>query len=151
VYQGEWDSALRHVDAFFDGLGEREHYMAPPARVIRGRVQSERGDLDAGVGESETALALARAARDPQVVLPALTSHAIVLARAGRAAEAHPLLDEVIGLVDPFDVSIPDAALALHLLGRDRDFAQIGGDVRDSKWGAAAGAFAAGDYATAAE
>ncbi|HST17942.1 MAG TPA: adenylate/guanylate cyclase domain-containing protein [Gaiellaceae bacterium] len=151
LHRGEWDGALRHVDAFFGGLGEREHYMAPPAHLTRGRVQAERGDLDAGLSESQAALELARAARDHQVVLPTLASHAIVLVRANRAAEAHPLLDELIELVDRFDASIADAALALNLLGRDGDFERIREAARDTRWGAAAEAFAAGDYATAAD
>jgi class 3 adenylate cyclase/tetratricopeptide (TPR) repeat protein len=151
LHQGDWDGALRWVAAFFDGLGEREHYMAAPARLTRARVHAERGDLDAGLAESQTALELARAARDHQVVLPTLASHAIVLVRANRAAEAHPLLDEYVDMVDPFDASIADAALALHLLGRDRDFERIGEAVRVSRWGTAAEAFAAGDYARAAD
>jgi len=149
--RGDCDAARAHLDAFFHGLGERDHYMEAPARLLLGRIEAERGEGDEGVRESARGLELARAQRDHQVVLPALVTHACVLLRTGRGAEAHVLLDEFIRLVDRADVGFADAALALDLLGRAEEFGRIARAVRDTRWGAAAEAFAGGDFATAAE
>ena len=149
--RGDWDAALQHVRAFVDGLGERDHYMETPAHLLLGRIKAERGEPEEGVRESVRGLELARAARDHQVVLPALVTHACVLVRVGRAAEAHPLLDEFIAVADRGDAAFADAALALDLLGRSEDFGRIAADIRDSPWGPAAEAFARGDYSAAAD
>jgi hypothetical protein len=70
--------------------------------------------------------------------------------RAGRSAEAGRLLDEYLPLVDQAGHSLADAALALTLLGREAEFGELPPIVRRSRWGIAAGAFAEGDFATAA-
>jgi hypothetical protein len=149
--RGDWDDALEHLGVFFDGLGAREHYMAAPARLLRGRIKAERGDLDDGVEESALGLELARAARDHQVVLPSLVSHACVLARAGRTGEAGALVDEFIALLDRSEASLADAALVLDLLGRRGELAGLAPEILGSPWGAAAQAFDRAEYATAAE
>jgi class 3 adenylate cyclase/tetratricopeptide (TPR) repeat protein len=148
---GNWDGALQHLRTFFDGLGTREHYMAVPARILLARIHAERGDLDEAVRVSTEALALARAARDHQVVMPSLVSQAYVLVRADRADEGGALIDEFLAVADAIDPAIADCALVLNLLGRGDDFQRIPGEVRGSRWGLAAGAFASGDFAAAAE
>jgi class 3 adenylate cyclase/tetratricopeptide (TPR) repeat protein len=148
---GDWDGALRHIDVFFDGLGTREHYMAVPARVLLGRIEAERGNVEGGVRETTEALRLARASRDHQVLLPTLASHACALARADRRADAGAVVDEYLDLADLADAALADAALVLELLGRSEDFDRIPSEMRESGWGAAAAAFAGGDYAAAAE
>jgi tetratricopeptide (TPR) repeat protein len=150
--RGDWEAALQQLAAFFHGLGERDHYMEAPAHLLLGRIKAERGEPDEGVRESAAGLELARAARDHQVLLPALATHACVLVRAGRASDAHALVDEFIAVADrEADAAFADATLALDLLGRAEDFRRIELDVGGSRWGSAAEAFARGDYATAAD
>src|SRR5262249_51863639 len=134
-----------------DGLGERVHYMEAPAHLFLGRISAERGEYDEAVRESARGLELGRASRDHQVVLPSLASHGCVLARAGRAVDANLIADEFLRIADRGDSELADAALLLDLLGRSEDFARIPHDVRDSRWGLAAEAFARGDYAIAAD
>ena len=149
--RGDWDESLQHLQAFLDGLGERDHYMEAPTHLLLGRIKGERGEYEEAVPESTLGLELARSARDHQVVLPSLVSHACVLVRAGRTADANLLVDEFIGLADWRNAALADAVLALDLLGRNGDVARIDGEVRDSPWGTAAEAFARGDYSTAAD
>ena len=151
LLRGDWDESLQHLQAFLDGLGERDHYMEAPTHLLLGRIKGERGEYEEAVPESTLGLELARSARDHQVVLPSLVSHACVLVRAGRTADANLLVDEFIGLADWRNAALADAVLALDLLGRNGDAARIDGEVRDSPWGTAAEAFARGDYSTAAD
>ena len=149
--RGDWDESVKHLPPFLDGLGERDHYMEAPTHLLLGRIKGERGEYEEAVPESTLGLELARSARDHQVVLPSLVSHACVLVRAGRTADANLLVDEFIGLADWRNAALADAVLALDLLGRNGDAARIDGEVRDSPWGTAAEAFARGDYSTAAD
>jgi hypothetical protein len=135
---------------FLDSLGDRKHYMVGPAYDVLGRILAERGELADGLTESSRGLEFARSVTDYQQVLPSLASHACVLLRAGQPAEAGRLLDEYLPLVNQVTHSLPDASLALTLLGREHEFHQLPTVVRRSRWGTAAAAFADGDYATAA-
>ena len=98
---------------------------------------------------SSVGLEFARGVKDHQLLMPALASHACALIRAGRATEAHPVLDEYLGLADFPDSSVVDAAIALTLLDRAHDF-PLRGAILTTPWGTAAAAFARADYAEAA-
>jgi hypothetical protein len=149
-FRGEWEEALGRLRSFLGDLGERKHYMVGPGNDVLGRIQAERGELADGIAHSALGLEFARSVRDHQQLLPSLASHACVLMRAGRSAEAGRLLDEYLPLVDQAGHSLADAALALTLLGREAEFGELPPIVRRSRWGIAAGAFAEGDFATAA-
>jgi len=147
--RGDWDAAVASFRDFLDNLGDRVHYMIGPAHIDLGRIEVERGQIADGVRESTAGLEFARGAKDHQVLMPALVSHACVLIRDGRAGEAHQLVDEYLVLVDLPDYSVLDAALALTSLDRAQDFARLDDRVRNTRWGRAADAFVAGDYAAA--
>ena len=85
----------RALRVFLDSLGQRDHYMIGPAQFDLGRIEVERGQVVEGVRRSTVGLDFARGVNDHQLLMPALASHACVLIRAGRAAEAHPVLDEI--------------------------------------------------------
>ncbi len=148
---GDWSSALAEVEAFLDELGEKKHYMVGPARMVRGRILVERGDLAQGVSESLLGLEFARGVDDHQQLMPALASHACVLVRAGLPSDAGRLVDEYLELHDERTYSVADLALALSLLGRSGELASLRLGPEPSRWVEAAVAFAEGDFATAAE
>ena len=146
---GDWDEAAESFRSFLDNLGERDHYMIGPAQLRLGRIEVERGQVVEGVRRSTVGLEFARGVKDHQLLMPALASHACVLIRAGRTTEAHPVLDEYLGLADFPDSSVVDAAIALTLLDRAHDF-PLRGTILTTPWGTAAAAFARADYAEAA-
>src|SRR5437879_11256126 len=148
-FRGEWDESVVTLRSFLGELGERKHYMVGPANDVLGRIHAERGELAEGMAHAALGLEFARSVKDHQQLLPSLASHACVLIRAGRAVEAGRLLDEYLPLVDQTGQSLVDAALALTLLGREREFGRLPAAVRESRWGSAAAAFAAGDFAKA--
>jgi hypothetical protein len=148
--RGDWDDAAGKLRLFLDSLGDRKHYMVGPALDVLGRILAERGELAEALTESARGLAFARAVTDYQQVLPSLASHACVLLRAGQPAEAGRLLDEYLQKINQVTHSLPDAALALTLLGREHELRQLPPAVQSSRWGVAATAFADADYATAA-
>ncbi|MDP9283532.1 MAG: AAA family ATPase, partial [Actinomycetota bacterium] len=151
-FRGDWHDALTALRSFLADLGERKHYMVGPAHQVLGRILAEQGELAGARAESARGLEFARSVRDHQQLLPSLASHACVLVRAGQPAEAGQLLDEYLQLVElRSDSSLADAALALTLLGREGEFAQLPDATRGSRWGAAGEAVACGDYADAAE
>ena len=147
---GAWDAALDEIRAFLGGLGERKHYMVGPAQMVRGRILAERGDTAQGIAASEGSLEFARSVQEQQQILPALASHACVLLRAGRTAEAGLLMDEYLEVYSEASYSVADLALALNALGRDGEFAKL--RLEDaSLWRHAAAEFARGNYAAAAD
>ncbi|MBA2475322.1 MAG: AAA family ATPase, partial [Actinobacteria bacterium] len=70
---GHWDGALRVADDFVaESAGGTPHYLESFCRGLRGRILLARGDLSGALSDAERGLELARRARDPQLVLPAL-------------------------------------------------------------------------------
>jgi class 3 adenylate cyclase len=151
LLRGDWSSALAEIATFLDELGEKKHYMVGPARMARGRILAERGDLGQGVPESLLGLEFARGVDDQQQLMPALASHACVLVRAGLPSDAGRLVDEYLELHDERTYSVADLALALSLLGRGAELASLRLGPEPSRWVDAAVAFAEGDFATAAD
>jgi ATP/maltotriose-dependent transcriptional regulator MalT len=149
--RGDWDEALEQLESFVAALGDKRHYMEGPAHSIRGRIAAERGDSETGMAESARALEFARSLDEAQQLLPALASHARVLVRAGRDAEASTLLDELLAVARQPTPALGDAAAALVDLGRAADVDRLSAAVRATRWGRPANALAHGDYAQAAE
>jgi len=149
--RGDWDASATALGSFLDGLGDRKHYMAGPAHMVLGRIQAERGALAEGIAQSLLGLEFARSVSDPQQLLPSLASHACVLLRAARPAEAGALLDEYLRLLEAPTFSSADATLALGELGRQRELASMPASLRANPWGDAAAALVRDDLAGAAE
>jgi hypothetical protein len=147
---GDWDEAVESVRGFLDDLADRDHYLIGPARQVLGRIEAGRGDLAAGLHDSTLGLEFARAVRDHQQLMPALASHAWVVAHAGRPSEAHSLLDEYLAIADLPHDSVVDAALVARQLDRATDFERLPTRTLATPWGTSAGAFARGDFAGAA-
>ena len=94
-YSGDWDEAFRQLDELIDEFMQHPFWVESPCRVLRGRMRLARGDATGAREDADRALELARAAKDPQVLWPALTLSArLVLPSDAQGAIA--LLGEVL-------------------------------------------------------
>ena len=98
VLLGEWEPAAAILDDFLRECEGRPHYMEPGGRMARAEMRLARGDVAGAHEDAERALAFARGAKDPQVLLPALASALEVLLGSGRVQQASELADELIEL-----------------------------------------------------
>ena len=148
----KWDEALALADSMIAAAAESPHYLEGLARITRAEIRLGRGDVDGALVDSERGLALARGAKDAQVLGPALLSHARVLVGAARQQqEADGLLVELLrdhDLADCFQHQLP---LLLTELGRGREYLALLGDERPATpWLEAGRAAASGDLRRAA-
>jgi tetratricopeptide (TPR) repeat protein len=110
------------------------------------------------VEDAARALELARSAREPQSLLPALALTARVQCARGRAGEAGLLANELFqvladtGFASPASFFSADLVVALRVLGRGDEFLR-GTDHAParSRWFDAAAAFASGEFERAAD
>jgi tetratricopeptide (TPR) repeat protein len=144
-FTGRWDEALRLAQEFVaEAEADSLHYMEGICREYRGRIRLARGDVAGAVEDSDRELELARVAKDPQVLYPALSFRALALLAAGRAAEGAAHAEDLLsgwrdkrlvsGVGWPFDLAV--AALA-------------GGP--ETSWIAAARAFVSREFERAAD
>ena len=87
VLLGEWEPAATILDDFLRACEGRPHYMEPGGRVARAVMRLARGDVTGAHEDAERALAFARGAKDPQVLLAGSRVRAGGRAR-GRAGPA---------------------------------------------------------------
>jgi class 3 adenylate cyclase/tetratricopeptide (TPR) repeat protein len=154
---GRWNEAVAHADEF---LAEVEvgqpHYMETVVREARGLIRLARGDGEGALADCERALALARAAQDPQVLFPVLAFQSKILLASGRRSDAVHLVDELLSLLGSSRsslVSFYSAALAtvLTALGRSSDMEAVAENATmTTRWLNAARAYAAGSFDEAA-
>jgi len=157
-FEGRWDDALRRVDELIADFEADPFWMETPCRWLRGRMRLARGDLEGGLADAERAIELARLARDPQVLWPALAfgARAVFQLDAERAAS---LATEVFSEWYAKDLSsagsesewLFDFAVAVALLGRQDEFLKAVGRTTSSPWRAAAAAYVSGDFLGGAE
>ena len=158
-WQGRWDESLALTNDFIAECeaGER-HYQEGYARVTRGRIRLARGDLAGALEDAARALEIAREAKDPQTLYPALSFGARALANAGRLEEAAAAVDEVLAFLRQTEKTpvaylwLHDFAVALVDLGKGTELRPATAAVRKrTPWLEAALALAGGDPARAAE
>jgi tetratricopeptide (TPR) repeat protein len=115
--QGRWDDALVLLDRDI-ARSDRgfPFYLDAMNRAHRGLIREARGDIEGALSDTERAVALARTARDVQVLAPVLVMRANVLNAAGRMKEVDPLLSEILGMGDQAIPHIQTDALAYTLI-----------------------------------
>jgi tetratricopeptide (TPR) repeat protein len=136
---GNWDKSWPAAD---ESLAESEalgpHYQDTWIRVCRSWMRLARGDTQGALADQRQSLISARQAKDPQVLCPALSGSAYVLAMAGRAEEAQAVLSELFGLnvteEGTLDESSVDCVLAAEILGRRDEARRWLAARRDSPW-----------------
>ena len=94
-YSGDWDEALHQLDELIDEFMQHPFWMESACRVLRARMRLARGDAAGAREDADRALELARAAKDPQVLWPALTLSARLLVPSD-AQGAEALIEEVL-------------------------------------------------------
>lgn len=108
---GNWDAALAGTTAFIEEAERSPHYLESANRLCRGLIRLGRDDVEGALDDTERALELARAAKDPQALYPALLNRARVLAELGETPGASALADEFFDR--PVILGIPFIAAAM--------------------------------------
>jgi class 3 adenylate cyclase/tetratricopeptide (TPR) repeat protein len=155
LYLGRWDEALEAANEFVAESALDPHYLEAANLGNRAMIAFARGDTASALADTERALELARSARDPQSLFPAIARRAAVLFEAGESGKARGVVEELFEHVDSGErlayAPQPQWVVALAALGgRDR----VLGLLRQmplSPWKDASIATAEGNYATAAE
>jgi class 3 adenylate cyclase/tetratricopeptide (TPR) repeat protein len=161
---GQWFEAEQLYERYWSGrpdealslaeqiLARSERGSSPraelDARLVRAWIALDREDVDLAVAEADRAVAVSRAAGDPQNLYPALALRARAVAVAGRRGEAADDADELLRLMRERP-SLPsfwilDLAIALAALGRGDELPEAAGDGPSTRWLDAAAAYVAG-------
>ena len=153
---GRWDDAVGRAERLF---GERAAlaYLEGWVRIVRGQMRLARGDAAGALEDSAQALETARAAKDTQVLYPALAFRGRALAAAEHAHEAGGPIGELLSRLTGEEWSMGDfwldLAFALHDLGRLEDLRAAVDRVKNptrSRWVGVADAIARGELERAA-
>jgi class 3 adenylate cyclase/tetratricopeptide (TPR) repeat protein len=152
---GRWDDAVERADRLIDerrGLAYLETWI----RNFRGQVRLARGDTAGALEDSERALETARAAKDTQVLYPALAFRGRALAATGHDHEAGEPLGELLARLTGEEWSMSDFwidfALALSHLDRTGALRAAVRRVKTpTRWVGVAEAIAQGDLESAAD
>ena len=92
---GDWDGALATANSFIAEVeAGSPHYLAPQAYLARAFVHLGRGEDETVLADADRALALARRAKDPQILNLALAGAAHVHRELGDLETAARLADE---------------------------------------------------------
>ena len=86
-WEGRWKEATAIIDDTFSEVGPA-HALSRFAFEMRGRIRLARDDTKGSLEDAELSLALARQAKDPQTLFPALSFAAVAALEQGRAHDA---------------------------------------------------------------
>lgn len=153
---GNWDKCAPAADEFLaESAALGPHYNDTGVRCCRSWIRLARGDTEAALTDQRDSLISGRQAKDPQALFPALAGSAYVLALAGQADEAQPILSELAGAsavdLGSLDESSADCVLAAEILGRRDEVRRWLSTRRDSPWYVAARVLADQEFMAAAE
>jgi tetratricopeptide (TPR) repeat protein len=157
-FRGEWDAAARQFDELIAEFEEDSYWMEAPCRWMRGRVRLARGDLEGAQDDADRALELARVAKDPQILWPALAFAARAFNETDpRQADAlaAELLSEwrSLGWPQTAESDWPsDIGFVLPLVSRGGELLEGAAETQNhTPWFEAAVACASGDFGGAAD
>lgn len=156
-WEGRWDEALTTADAFIREVeAETAHYMETSCRYIRAAIRLARGDPESALADARRAVEVARGAKDPQALNPALAFEARALAATGDRERADAVAKELLAAWSESGVRPPheavDGAWAYIELGRRGELVDALDRARlQTPWHEAARLIAAGDFAGAAD
>lgn len=154
---GNWDEAVVEADRFIReveaGAG---HYMETYCRFLRSAIRYARGDQSGALTDAVRASEVARRAKDPQVLHPALAYEAHLLTVCDDRSNGSRVADELLAAWAKTGVwaqsESANGAWAFLALGRVDEFLEaLGRAPYQTPWHAAARAIVAGDPAAAAD
>ncbi|MGZ4383120.1 MAG: AAA family ATPase [Gaiellaceae bacterium] len=150
-WEGAWESARERIDDYMTWVAQgNEHYLEGEARIFRGLMSAASGAGDAAMADVRRAVEQARAAGDPQAVVPALAIAARVAAELGLDEEASAYCDEAIAQGP--QIMADWVAPAMVALGRQEELLDFVSRIRPRTcWAEAAEKLARGEAAEAAE
>ena len=149
---GRWDEAIAGADQFIAETRLEPHYQEISVRAARSGVLLARGDVEAADADARIALALARQAKDPQTLVPAIVSRIvieIVLGHAGTTADLRTEVRSVSARSGGHATYYIGAWWMAHLAGLSADYLEE--LERGARFGRAAYAFEDGDLDRAAD
>ena len=153
---GDWDKCAPAADEFLaESAALGPYYYDSVILRCRSWIRLARGDTEAALQDQRESLISGRQAKDPQALIPALAGSAYVLALAGRADEAQPILSELFGIsvvdLGSLDESSTDCVLAAEILGRRDEARWWLSTWRHSPWYVAVRELADREFVAAAE
>jgi class 3 adenylate cyclase/tetratricopeptide (TPR) repeat protein len=157
-YRGRWEEAARQLEELIAGFTANPYWMESPCRWLRGRMRLAFGDRRGAREDAERALELARLAKDPQILWPAL-AFAARASFEGDPKRADALVSELLsdwkaqGWPSSSESDwLPDVASVLALVRREDEFLDGAEQTTSSSpWRKAAIAHAKGDFVAAAK
>jgi class 3 adenylate cyclase/tetratricopeptide (TPR) repeat protein len=150
--KGEWDRALELAATL---LGSEANYMESQLQLLRALIRYARDDVTGALADAQAGVDGSRRAKDKQAVGPAVATHALLLAREGRAAEAGALFDELLTVCRehdqlPYFTWAPPLAWTAVELGRTEELRPVMRYHVRSVWVDGGAAACEGDFAAAA-
>jgi class 3 adenylate cyclase len=156
--RGEWDEARRQADDFLHAVDHGSpHVLTWQVAAVRAAIRMAEDDPGAAVIDAERALAAGRATRHRDVECYSLAACAHVLALASQRDRASALAGEYLealrgGVEMGFAViNLPTFASAARQLDLSGELSDALTDHPQTPWTAAARAYAAGEFAAAAD
>src|SRR3954451_18334451 len=158
-YDGAWDQTLAQIGDLMADIesGGLPSFMESANLSVRARIRVARGDVAGAVEDAERALEVARIAKNPQLLHPALAGLAALRADIGDLEDASVLVDELFEdwREHPILASafwLIEVAYALVPLGRGAELEEGLGRIKArSQWAEAARAYVSGELTTAAD
>ncbi len=153
-FTGRWDEAYADADAFIAECEASPHYQEGAARSIRAYIRLARGDHAGALADWDRLLVLARDAKDPQRMIPALLQAARGYVLLGRESEARVLAVDALALTrEHLDLAdyLEQITGVAKQLGLREEVQEIVADAIETPWREAALAGAKGDFVRAAE
>jgi class 3 adenylate cyclase/tetratricopeptide (TPR) repeat protein len=113
--RGEWAAAEQRAAAFLQESEESPHFLDTVALAARATLAVARAEPERAVEDVERLLAIARKVRDPQTIVPALATAALVYAELDLTERSRETLHELVP--GPHIASVPDAHFAAARIG----------------------------------
>jgi hypothetical protein len=151
---GHWDDFLRAADEFIAACeAGSPHYAESYARERRADLRIARDDPESAAVDAARALELARQAKDPQALQPALAVQVRVDLALGRIAEARRTARELLSSLEGATTGFGVITLALEgeTLGVAEELPAVLAGLPDQPWARTATAIVEGDLERAAE
>ena len=155
--RGNWNEALSVAEELLAQVeAGSPHYDASWTYLIRAKTRIGRDNVQGALADAEQALELARAIKDPQILLPTLAACAHILCESGESERASALADEFLAALKTRR-RVASAMTAVHVLAWTLATLRRGEELievlptSDVPWVQAAAAFASGDLRRAAD